>query len=157
MVQCAGVRAAAVTLARLSRPCRVFGARNQTCSRAGHPALLSVLWQQSFPMSSKTRVLATSHAAQQGPVDEWLVAQVCNALTEITWRGAWGTLFTKCARDLAGGHHSFSNAGHAGPSRSSVAEAADACCREPRLFSLSVRVSSCILPVCGSIATIEVE
>ena len=89
MVQCAGVRAAAVTLARLSRPCRVFGARNQTCSRAGHPALLSVLWQQSFPMSSKTRVLATSHAAQQGPVDEWLVAQVCNALTAITLCGAF--------------------------------------------------------------------
>ena len=89
MVQCAGVRAAAVTLARLSRPCRVFGARNQMCSRAGHPALLSVLWQQSFPMSSKTRVLATSHAAQQGPVDEWLVAQVCNALTAITLCGAF--------------------------------------------------------------------
>ena len=154
MVQCAGVRAAALTLARLSRPCRVFCARNQTCSRAGHHAFLSVLWQHSFSMSSKTRVLATSHAAQQGPVDEWLMAQVSNALTATA---LWGTIFTKCACGLAGGHHSLSNAGHAGPSRSSVAEAADACCREPRLFSLSVRVSSCILPVCGSIATIQVE
>ena len=116
------------------------------CSLA---AILSHVFQNASPCH-----LACSAAGPRGRMARCAGMQ-CSDCDHFV-RGFF-SLFTNCARGLAGGHHSFSNAGHAGPSRSSVAEAADACCREPRLFSLSVRVSSCILPVCGSIATIEVE